>query len=619
MSIDEKTDKPATTEPAATETSPATGARRRIVRSASTRAAEAAAAEAAAAAKASEPPAPAPAAKAEAAAPAPVAEHTPKRFDVRAAKPTTPKPPSGDRPRPPRTDGPRKPWAPRNEGRPDGARPPRRDARPDRGPRPPRPEADKPITWTDAHPATRSDAKPAAPRTDAKPAPRVEAPKAKPAAPPPPPPKPAAPKAQPLLALPGKARAVEQPAAKPALTAKEALAAKAARHAQSHAPAKAKASDRPAAGEAGGSFSAEQLTAGFEGAVAAIREAGERGVALVEAWTTSSNAAALVVVSEANDVASVARKAARRALNVLKARGVEMPAAPRASRVPEAAPTALEAMFQPPDPTGAVSFSITSREPSGRFHIAEVIAREPIGILQAAGGWISGSQLREGRARATASLGVGPVPVPVEWARHRIALLRQQNATSGQVIPLGYEACRELVEAGPQGEPAHPIADLDGAITSEKAWAIAPASKALHDEPEFRSWLPDRGAVDELLQKVGERLGVDGVNDSEKVNDALREEIDAATDRFFSPEVRAVVASRMRDAAISVRARRGDERATEVVGTAKAVVEAGLITSPPREIPFLVAFFQKAIGFLAQQNQLRVPVRQQPAETPAAT
>jgi len=40
------------------------------------------------------------------------------------------------------------------------------------------------------------------------------------------------------------------------------------------------------------------------------------------------------------------------------------------------------------------------------------------------------------------------------------------------------------------------------------------------------------------------------------------------------------------------------------------VVEAGLITSPPREIAFLVAFFQKALSWMAQQSggELRLPV-----------
>jgi hypothetical protein len=610
------------------------------VRSASTRAAEEAAAAAASAAEAAKAeaaaaapakevaPAKAPAAATE--AKAEVAPHVPKRHDMRA-KPVGPRP---DAPRAPRVEGAHRPWTPRNEGRPD-ARRPRREGppgeRPARAARPAQEHA--PITWTDAHPATRSEAAsraarpaeaPKAAPAKAAPAPRA----AKPAAAPPPAPKPVAPKPPaprpaPLPPLPlGKARVAAQPNAKPAPTAKEALSAKAARAAQSTAQhAKAKPAGQPEA--AAPAFSAELLSAGWDEARTAVKQAGERGVALVEAWAAASNAAAVASVADADDVASAPRKAARRAVNVLKARGIEVPTRARVARITEpTAPAALEATFQPPDSTGAVWFSITSREAGGRIRIAEVIGREPIGILQAGGGWLSGTQLKESRVRAQQQLGVAPVTVSVEWARGRIAALKRQNATSGQVLPLGFDACRDLVEPAPGAEPAHPLADLDGALTSEKAWALAPSSRALHDEPEFRSWLPDRGAVDELLMKLGERLGPEGIKEPEKVNEALREEIDAATDRFFSPEAREVVANRMRDAAISIRARRGDERATDVLATARAVREAGLITSPPREIPFLVTFFQKAIGFLAQQGALRVPVRQapeEPAGTPAAT
>jgi len=47
------------------------------------------------------------------------------------------------------------------------------------------------------------------------------------------------------------------------------------------------------------------------------------------------------------------------------------------------------------------------------------------------------------------------------------------------------------------------------------------------------------------------------------------------------------------------------------VAAMKAIEKAGLITEPPRDVPFLRAFFDKAIAvLLAQGNgQLRVPVR----------
>jgi hypothetical protein len=67
----------------------------------------------------------------------------------------------------------------------------------------------------------------------------------------------------------------------------------------------------------------------------------------------------------------------------------------------------------------------------------------------------------------------------------------------------------------------------------------------------------------------------------------------------------------MRDAALSIRARKGDRAATDVIGVARAVREAGLITSPPRDIPFLVGFFQMGLSYLAARDggQIRVPVQ----------
>ncbi len=422
------------------------------------------------------------------------------------------------------------------------------------------------------------------------------------------PPKVAAPKAKPIPILlnvpPPRAGSA---AAKPALTAKEALSAraKAATPSKVEAP---KARPSEAAGPA--TFDAALLAVGQDGAKEALRSVGDQSAALVDAWLGANNAAAVVAVAEAADVASVARKAARRALNVLRARGVAIPERAHVVRMDDRAEVSLEATYLPPDPSGTSSVTITSRDASGRYHIAEVIIREPLGIVQAGAGWLSGSQLKEGRARASEGLGVSPAPVPVEWARHVIATARLLNGSSKYVLPLGLDGCKDLIEPAPESAPAHPVADLEAEITAEHATSSTAGSGDLHQEPEFRAWLPDRGALDEMLRKVGERLSADSMGDSEKVNAALKEEMDAAADRFFSPEVRDIIVTRMRGAAISLRARKGDRKASEALAVARAVKEAGLITSPPREIPFLVGFFQKALSVLAQQGggQLRVPV-----------
>jgi hypothetical protein len=591
----------------------------------------------------------APAAAAPAAAPAPTeggAAPAHRRFDARAPRP---RPAAGEarppRPaRPPREGGDYRPPPARPVGArpiPGGPRAPSSSAGGDYRPPAARPVGARPVPGGPRAPAPegarrfegerrerrpegdRRERRPegerrerpaqaAAPAAAAKPAP-------KPAAPPPPPPsqakaaappqKAAAPKPMPVFVPLARAGQVQK-SDKPALTAKEALQQKT----KAHAP-QAKQAPK-AAPKAEATFDAALVNATADEAVAAIGKAGDAAAALVDAWAAAGNAAAVVEVAESDAVPGAARKQARRAINVLRSRGVAIPTRSRVVKIDDRAEVSLEATLIPPDSSGTMAISVTSKDASGRYHIAEVLIREPIGILQAGSGWLSGSQLKEGRNRALEGLGVAPVVVPVEWARHRIAEAKKMNATSGQVLPLGFEGCKELVEPAPESA-AHPLADLEGDITSDRATAAAPGSQSLHNEPEFRSWLPDRGALDELLQKVGERLGPQGVSDPEAVNKALSEEMEAATDRFFSPEVRAVVTARMRDAAISIRARKGDRRAEEVLLIARAIKDAGLITSPPREIPFLVAFFQKALGILAQQGggQLRVPVA---AGVPAA-
>jgi len=439
-----------------------------------------------------------------------------------------------------------------------------------------------------------------APAAVAHPKPAAHAPAPAPAAKP-------APKPVPVFIPLARAGQVTPASAKPALTPKEALAAKTKAQA-AKVSAKGPAS-KPSAPSAA-TFATELVNAGPDEVVAALEKAGDAAAALIDAWTAASNAAAIVEAAEAEAVPGAARKAARRALNVLRSRGVAIPARVKPAKVEERIELVTEAELTPSDASGLLSLTFTRRNATGKYHLAQVLIRDTVGIVNAANGWLSGSQVKEGKARVAESYGAAPVAVPLAWARARVAEARAQNAVTGMVLPLGLDGCRDLIEPAPESTPPHPLAELEAEVTSESAAAAGRASMALHAEPEFGAWMPDRGALQEMLAKVGERLGPDGLNDPAAVSVALDEEANAATDRFFSPEVRAIVAKRMRDAAISIRARKGDRAAGEVLGVARAVVEAGLITSPPREIPFLVAFFQKGLNYLLREGggRLRVPV-----------
>ncbi|HTJ83820.1 MAG TPA: hypothetical protein VL400_19005 [Polyangiaceae bacterium] len=378
-------------------------------------------------------------------------------------------------------------------------------------------------------------------------------------------------------------------------TAKEALAAKTAAAPKKKADGEAKSNEVV--------LDPSWIASKGAAAIAALSGAGPAAEALVDAWLQANNVEAIADAAASEALSGPARKAARRALSVLKSRGVAVPeraSAPAAAiRVEEEVVT--EATFSPPDGRGRISVTVATRRGTERAHIAEVIVREGVGVIDAYSGWMSRSQIKEAHQRIAESTGVSPAAVPAEWVRWRVAEALKDNPKSGQLVPLSIEKCKDLLEPTPASPPKHPVADLEPA--GEGAAADAPA--ALHSEPEIRSWVADARALDDLLRSVGARLAGDESKDPTKVDAVLSEEITAATTRFFDEKERASVARRLRDAAIAVRQRAGDDKARDVLKAARAVESA----KTPGEVEFLRAFLQKGIAAMAHQGggQLRIP------------
>ena len=387
-------------------------------------------------------------------------------------------------------------------------------------------------------------------------------------------------------------------------TAKEALLQKTAKSNQAEAAPKAKAE---AKGEV--ILDTAWLTADADNAVAALKASGPAADALVDAWMKSNNVAAIAETGSCEDVTGNARKAARRALSVLRAKGVAIPERKKVAVTSPMEEETIEATFTPPDGRGTVSITIAKRKGNERAHIAEVLMREGTGVVTVASGWMSRSQIKEAHQRIADATGVAPAPVPVDWVRHLVENALKENAKSGQLVPIGIEGCKELLKRVGDAGAEHPLAELDRAISIDGDPAgLAPSS--LHQEPEFRGWVPDPRAIDEVLRNVGQRLTPEGSGDAKKVDEIVKDEVKLATDRYFTPEQRGILAKRMRDVAITVRQRSGDDQAREVLRAAKAIEGAGLITSPPSDLEFLRTFVQKGIALMAQQQggNLRVPV-----------
>jgi hypothetical protein len=369
-------------------------------------------------------------------------------------------------------------------------------------------------------------------------------------------------------------------------------------------------------------FDANLLKATAADALSSLTQAGARAPGLVDAWVKTGNAAA--VAEAAERAQGVARKAARRGLNVLKARGVAVPEQARVSALGgEKAAEQTEAFMLSPDALGNVLLAITSRSVTARGKVAFVYLNDELGVHRVDVGELSQAQLRDALAKAMPGARYRAVSVPVEWARRRIADARARHAERKIPEPLGFGRAALLLTPVPAEPVGHPFDSEGFELSLEDASEMVKGSAALHQLPELQGWFPERSAVDELLMHVGKSLAEAGHDPGqepppEALRETLTEQIAAATDRYFTPERRARVVVALKDAAISALPREGEEKALQIAALNKVISEAGLITNPPREIPFLRGYFEKAISLLALQNQgrIRIPI---PPPAPAAT
>jgi uncharacterized protein with PIN domain len=363
-------------------------------------------------------------------------------------------------------------------------------------------------------------------------------------------------------------------------------------------------------------FEPALLEAPGDAALAAIERAGAKAERLVEQWIKRGNAAAVVEVAERG--AGPARKAARRGINVLKSRGIRLPERSKSSAVaPSRQPETLEAWMMPPDTNGHLMMVVAARSPASRYRAAFVLMHDSLGVQRVESTEVSQSGLKQTLAGILPGAAYKPVKVPVKWARARVAEARKRHAERGVPEPLGFAAAKALLEPVPDPLPAHPFDEEGLELAPEDAKELAKQSATLHRLPELRAWMPSKAAVDELLAKLGETITPGEQPDQEKLGESLQAEIGAATDRYFSPQLRAELVRSLKDSALSVLAREGEQRALEISATIQAIESCGLITDPPHEVPFLRGFFEKAVAMLLAQSggSLNLPVSRRPEQT----
>lgn len=362
-------------------------------------------------------------------------------------------------------------------------------------------------------------------------------------------------------------------------------------------------------------FDDATLEVAFDSAFDAIKKVpAERHEALVTAWVARRNAGAVAAVAAREDAPSSARKAARRALNVLKSRGVTIPERPSVTAAMPKPEFTMEARAMFPDGRGAQIYWVAKIGKTGGTEVVEVTTVDRMGVVSINKGNPSAGNLRQIWQGWASRIGRAPAEVPVEFARRRIAEARAVAVQRKQVLPMGLDGARELLGDltkldGPA--PPHPIdgEDLVVPTAEEVVRARVEGSMHLHEEPEFATWLPDDPAGVALLQSINERVQAIGVvpgatadeEQQKKVDVAVNEALEEAANAYFDDERKKLYVARMRDAAWSLYKAGRIDRAVDALVVAGAIERAGVISDRPSDIPFVRGMFVKLIA-IAQQR-----------------
>src|SRR5439155_24335062 len=109
---------------------------------------------------------------------------------------------------------------------------------------------------------------------------------------------------------------------------------------------------------------------------------GERAKDLVDAWVGAKNVAAVAALAENERAPGPARKAARRGLHILKARGIPIPERTHVARIAGDAVEGHEAWFLPPDGGGTSVVIVAARYQSGKHRMVQAVVRDGVGLLE---------------------------------------------------------------------------------------------------------------------------------------------------------------------------------------------------------------------------------------------
>ena len=283
-------------------------------------------------------------------------------------------------------------------------------------------------------------------------------------------------------------------------------------------------------------------------------------------------------------------KEAKRALHILRARGVAVPEAPRPAPPPPAAPA--EEVFpcyaSSVDGQGERAVWIARNVPGRGVEVGQAVVSDVQGLLELQLGVLGRKEYRvfgKDIAERGKAMGVGEIDPGV--ARTLVSEARGRNEASGRAVPEGADAW--LARIGPGTPLPDPAAALPALADEEERAAVA-ASAELHELPMLRGWLADEASLRALATRLdalsADRTVADEADRAARQAAAVAETLEG----WFDAPRRALVARRLLSVALHLDATGDRGHAAQAAAAARALA-AG---TPAREVPFARRMVEKA-------------------------
>lgn len=316
---------------------------------------------------------------------------------------------------------------------------------------------------------------------------------------------------------------------------------------------------------------------------------GPLALAVLRAAQTAGQADLLAALAacENRDVA----KEAKRALHLLRARGVSVPELPRTAPPAVAAPAEPEVACYASslDGQGERAVWLSRYVPGKGVEVGQAVISDVRGLLSLQVGMLGrkeyrafGSDLRErgGHLRVA--------EIPRGAAHALVADARRRTEASGQPLPEGAALwLSRLGEAPPQPDPAERLPPLPAA---EEAAAVAESGR-LHDLPLLRGWIADEAVLRATAARLDEAARSPVLTGDQQRAERAEQLLAEAITGYFDGARRELWARRLLLTAVHL-LDTGDEPGARVAAAAGRALAAG---AEALAIPFARRLFEKAL------------------------